>query len=273
MNQIQRLFLATAAGAATVALPAQDGASSFGDARTRELAELGRLPTPADVVVADIVNYHRHRLPLPRAGDLVALDLRFGAATIGPHGEAVLQIGYTTTPTADRQDLPPLNLGLVIDCSGSMQDQGKMDQVQRGLALMVDRLRPGDRVALVAYDDEARLERASQVLGDGRWLRRAIQDLHPGGSTNLHAGLMLGLHEVQEHQRQGGSNRVILLTDGIANRGVVDPERILDDARTVVGHGIDLSTIGVGRDLNTDLLDKLARGGHGLFHFVADGKD
>jgi Ca-activated chloride channel family protein len=154
-----------------------------------------------------------------------------------------------------------------------MADAGKMDRVKEGLAAFVDRLRPSDEVALVSYSDDARVERGSQRVGDGRWLRDAIAGLQPGGATNLHAGLMLGLEQVDRHRCREGSNRVILLTDGIANRGETDSEAILRAALPLTGSGIDLSTIGVGRDVNTPLLDRLARGGRGLFHFVADAQD
>lgn len=254
-------------------LPAQDAASSAGHARTRELAGLGRLPTAVEVAVADIVNYHEHRLPPPRAGRAVAVDLRFGAVAVRPGGEAVLQIGLRTAPAGDRGELPPLNLVLVVDCSGSMAAAGKLGHVQQALRALAARLRPEDRIALATYADEARLLAPSRPLGAGRWLDEAIEGLRPGGSTNLHGGLLLGLREAARQRLPRGSNRAILLTDGIANRGETDPGAILREASVWTAEDIDLTTIGVGQELNTALLDRLARGGRGLFHFVADASD
>lgn len=251
---------------------AQDAGSTYGHARTRALAELGRLPTPPDVAVADLVNFHRHQLPLPHAGEPVALDLRFGSSAVDADGSVVLQVGFATGSVGDRRELPPLNLGLVIDCSGSMSAGGKLDAVQRALRVLVDRLRPEDRIALVTYSNTAEL-RGNDRLGDGAWLRRAIDGLEPGGATNLHGGLMLGLREVAAHAKSGAHDRVILLTDGIANRGETDPDAILADARRFTEEDIDLATIGVGVELNTELLDRLARGARGMFHFVADAQD
>ncbi|MGE0142259.1 MAG: VWA domain-containing protein [Planctomycetota bacterium] len=250
----------------------QDAGSTYGHARTRALANLGKLPTPRDVAIADIINFHRHRLPMPRAGEAVALDLRFGAVGVDRDGEAVLQIGMAAGAVADRRELPPLNLGLVIDCSGSMRADGKLDAVQRALRELVRRLRPNDHVTLVAYSDAAE-RRGSELVGDGAWLSREIDRLEPGGSTNLHAGLMLGLQEVAARAKSGAHDRVILLTDGIANRGETEPAKILRDARTYTAEQVDLATIGVGTELNTELLDQLARGARGLFHFVADTAD
>ncbi|MFO1078591.1 MAG: VWA domain-containing protein [Planctomycetota bacterium] len=231
------------------------------------------LPTPIEVAVADIVNYHRHRLPLPRADEDVMPNLRFGNEVVAPGSEVVVQFGYTTAPSDDRADLPPLNLGIVIDRSGSMAEAGKLAAVKRALQAFVGRLRPADRVALVTYDNVAKVEQSSRAVDDGRWLRDAVAAIETGGGTNLHDGLMLGLREVAAHCARGTSSRVLLLTDGIANQGVTDPERILADASEHLGDDIDLSTIGVGREIDVRLLDRLARGGRGLFHFVADPTD
>ncbi|MCA8975051.1 MAG: VWA domain-containing protein [Planctomycetes bacterium] len=255
------------------ALLAQESQSSFGHARTREAAALGRLPLPIEVAVADIVNYHRHRLPLPRDDRGMMLELRFGNTEAAPGDEVVLQFGYTTAPGDDSSDLPPLNLALVIDRSGSMAEANKLDQVKAALAAFVGKLRPADRVALITYDNEPTLAQRSRSVDDARWLRDAIARIETGGGTNLHGGLMLGLREVSANARSDSSNRVLLLTDGIANRGVTDPERILADAREFTAEDVDLSTIGVGRNLDIALLDRLARGGRGLFHYVADAVD
>src|SRR6185436_18891181 len=97
--------------------------------------------------------------------------------------------------------------------------------------------------------------------------------IEPNGSTNIHSGLMLGYAEAKKYFRKDATNRVILLTDGIANVGVTDPGRIAADSSACNGQGIDLSTIGVGLDLNNDLLRTLARSGRGLYHFISDYKD
>src|SRR5262249_8856198 len=87
------------------------------------------------------------------------------------------------------------------------------------------------------------------------------------------AGLMLGYQEARKNFRKDATNRVILLTDGIANQGVIAPEKIVQDSLRFNDEGIDLSTIGVGLDLNKDLLRQLAKSGRGLFHFVEDAQD
>ena len=229
---------------------------------------------PDEVAVEEFVNYHKHRLPLPKSGQAVAMDTRWGNSEISrSQREAVLQIGFTTAEVNERTDLRPLNLVLVIDKSGSMADSDKMSRVKEGLQTMLGKLRPEDVISIVTFDTTAQVLYPASRIGDGYSLRRAIDCLAPGGSTNIHGGLMLGYAEAKKHFRKDGTNRVILLTDGIANTGVVDPRRIAANSSEYNGQGIDLSTIGVGLDLNNDLLRTLARSGRGLYHFISDYKD
>src|ERR1700752_3100063 len=229
---------------------------------------------PEEVVVEEFVNYHKHRLPLPKWGQAVAMDTRWGNNEIArSQREAILQIGFTTAEVNERTDLRPLNLVFVIDKSGSMDESDKMSRVKDGLRTMVGKLRPDDIVSIVAFDTQARILYPAQPIGDGNGLRYAIDCLVPEGGTNLHSGLMLGYSEAKRNFRPGATNRVILLTDGIANYGVTDPSRIAAESAECNGRGIDLSTIGVGLDLNNDLLRTLARSGRGLYHFISDYQD
>jgi Ca-activated chloride channel homolog len=279
-----------------IAAFAQEGASSASVSRTRALSTSGttsanstssstgsgnntyynRLTfTPPDAVaVEEFVNYHKHRLAEPKSGEAVALDTRWGSNEISAlQPEAVLQIGLSTAEVNERTDLRPLNLALVIDRSGSMGDDDKLSRVKESLKAMVGKLRENDIVSIVVFDTDAQVLLPAAPLGDGFAVRRAIDCIQPNGSTNLDAGLMLGYREAQKNYLKGPTNRVILLTDGIANVGVVDPGRIASRSSEYNGQGIDLSTIGVGRDLNNDLLRELAASGRGLYHFVSDYKD
>lgn len=229
---------------------------------------------PEEVAVEEFVNYHKHRLPLPKAGQAVALDTRWGNDEISrSQREAVLQIGFTTAEVSERSDLRPLNLVLVIDKSGSMADDDKMSRVKQSLHTMITKLRPEDIISIVAFDYRPQVLFAARPIGNGSELRYAIDCLQPDGGTNLHGGLMLGYAEARKNFRPGATNRVILLTDGIANVGVTDPRTIASQSASFNSQGIDLSTIGVGLDLNNDLLRTLATTGRGLYHFISDYND
>lgn len=229
---------------------------------------------PKEVIVEEYVNYHKHSLPRPKVGQGVAMDTRWGNDEVSDaQREAVLQIGFTTAEVSERTDLNPLNLALVIDKSGSMADSDKMSRVKESLRTMVGKLRPEDIVSIVVFDTDAQILFPASRIGNGYELRQAIDSIQPGGSTNLHAGLMLGYREANKNFRKGSTNRVILLTDGIANVGVVEPNKIAAESSESNGQGLDLSTIGVGQDLNNDLLRTLAKAGRGLYHFISDYQD
>ena len=252
---------------------AQAGTSTAADARTRYLAESGQIPSSREVAVEEIVNYRRHEIGLPKAGEAVAMDVRWGNNRAGTGQEAVLQIGLSTALANDREQLRPINLSVVIDKSGSMADADKLVRVKEALLNLVSKLRDTDTLSIVVFDSEAQVLMPARTLENKEVVKRLIRSIEPGSSTNLQAGLMLGYHEALKSYRRDATNRVILLTDGIANTGVTDPERIAHDSLLFNDRGIDLSTTGVGLDLNKDLLRELAKSGRGLFHFVADSED
>ncbi|MCE9557559.1 MAG: VWA domain-containing protein [Armatimonadetes bacterium] len=251
---------------------AQDGVSTAGAARTRALGNAGLLPKARDVVVEDIVNYHRHEIGRPKAGESVALDVRWSSDLVSGD-EAVLQVGLGTALAHDRQKLRPLNLSLVIDKSGSMSSSDKLSRVKTSLLNLVSRLRPTDILSIILFDSEAQVLFPAQKVRDGQSAMDLIRAIEPGSSTNIYAGLMLGYKEALKNFSRESTNRVILLTDGIANQGVTDPEVIAHDSKEYNNQGVDLSTIGVGLDLNRELLQDLSKSGRGLFHFVADSED
>jgi uncharacterized protein YegL len=272
----------------SVSVIAQQGTSSSSVMRSRAMSK-GTTPnqptpnyyepqpifTPPDFIVVDeFVNFHKHNLPMPKAGQSVAMDVRWGNKQVSfSNAEAILQIGFTTPHFDSNKELKPLNLVLVIDKSGSMSDGDKMPRVKQALLTMVNQLRPNDIVSIVVFDSYAEVLVPAEKVGNGEKLRRAIACLEPGSSTNLHAGLMLGYREALKNFNREGANRVILLTDGIANTGVTDPQQISRESLKCNQEGIDLSTIGVGLSLDKNLLQTLAKSGRGLFHFVADTQD
>lgn len=262
---------------------AQESTSSASVSRSRAIAgnanpnSYRRTETfvaPDEVAVEEFINYHRHRLPLPKVGQAVALDMRWGNDKVSSDSrEAVLQVGWTTAFANERTDLRPLNLSLVIDKSGSMAAEDKMSRVKESILTMIGQLRPDDYVSIVVFDTEARVLCTSARVGNGLSLKNAVNSINANGSTNLHGGLMLGYQEAQKNYVKDATNRVILLTDGIANVGTIDPKTIAIESSEYNGQGIDLSTIGVGIELDRELLRTLSKQGRGLFHFVADAYD
>ncbi len=258
---------------------AQESTSSASVSRSRSIANNSKYQsrtvfTPPDkIAVEEFVNYHRHRIPLPKGDQAVNVDLRWGNGNFSEDTrEAVLQVGLATAWAHDRSELRPLNLSIVIDKSGSMSGQ-KIERVKQSLRTMIKQLRPNDVVSIITFSDEALILCEAQPVGNGRTLEAAINRINTSGSTNLDAGLMLGYREVTRNLDSRSTNRVILLTDGRANQGIVDPREIASRSTEFNNRGIDLSTIGIGSNLDQDLLRTLSEKGRGLFHFVSDYAD
>jgi Ca-activated chloride channel family protein len=166
----------------------------------------------------------------------------------------------------------PVNMVIVIDHSSSMGGDKivKARQAARGL---VDRLDASDRVALIQYDDTAQVlvePIAMDAEGKAK-MQRAIDAIADAGGTNLHEGMMLGIGEAKKGMGGQRINRVVLLSDGQANVGVVDPQAIARSAGLAADGGVRVTTIGLGVDYNEDLMEAIAENGRGQYYYVKDG--
>jgi hypothetical protein len=236
-------------------------------ARSRAVIESGGIAPAEELRVAEYLGYYKQSFPAPTSSTL-GLDLRLGNPQVPVEGgQALLQVGVQAR-AAQSDMIAPLNLAIVIDRSGSMDTPEKMPYLKQSLKVFLHSLAANDQVALIAFSDSAEVVVPSTRVGDGRWIDEAVDKLRPAGGTNMHAGMVAGFKEVERGFDVRRNNRVIVLTDGIANIGVTSPDQIAQDAREYNDRGINLSTIGLGRDFNDALLIKLANQGKGAYHYV-----
>ena len=212
--------------------------------------------------------------PQPDGGS-VTLDVGFSHPKVlaGGYRTVWLSIGIGAENARPAKRLP-LNLALVIDRSGSMEGR-KLRDVRKAAHGLADLLAADDRVSIVSYSNYARADVPSTLVDDAArtTLGRAIDRMRASGNTFLSAGLYEGHAQVQQHARRNQVNRVLLLSDGIANRGITDPGQLARMARTNSQNGVLVSTIGVGNDYNEDLMTSLADYGGGAYYYVRDSQD
>ncbi|PWI18299.1 VWA domain-containing protein [Streptomyces sp. Act143] len=244
--------------------------ASYGYAR-RTLAD-GRLPDPSTVRPEEFVNSFRQDYDRPDGnGFTVTVD---GARTTEDDWSLV-RVGLATRDAGDADDRPPAALTFVIDISGSMGEPGRLDLAKDSLDTMTDQLRDDDSVAIVTFSDEAeRVLPMTRLDGHRGAVHDAIDSLEPTDSTNLGAGVETGYETAEDGLREGATNRVVLISDALANTGDTESgtilERIASERRE---HGITLFGVGVGSDYGDALMEELADKGDGHTAYVSDDED
>jgi Ca-activated chloride channel family protein len=161
----------------------------------------------------------------------------------------------------------PLNLSVVLDRSSSMIGD-KLTYVKEAAQFLVQRLASEDRISLVTYSDDVKVNLAPTPAVHKDSIRHAIQAIRAMGTTNLSGGWLQGCTLVAENEQDDAINRVLLLTDGLANRGVTDASRLAAMAAQKRTEGITTTTMGVGLNFNEDLLVQMAAAGGGAFYFI-----
>ena len=237
-------------------------------ANVRRFLNEGQHPPSDAVRVEELINYFDYGYATPT--DRAVPFKPYVAVTPSPWSanRQIIHIGLQGYDIP-RAEQPPLNLVFLIDTSGSMSSPDKLPLAQKAMNLLIDQLRPQDRVAMVAYAGSA-----GAVLGptDGRQklkMRCALGALQSGGSTAGGEGLALAYGLARENFDRGAVNRVILLTDGDFNVGVADPVKLKDFIVEKRKTGIYLSVYGFGRgNYNDTMMQALAQNGNGTAGYI-----
>jgi Ca-activated chloride channel family protein len=198
------------------------------------------------------------------------IDLIPARQAICSDASVVLDVLVRITPPQPevRFSRVPLNLALVLDHSGSMAGGKKMAFAREAAAFAVKQLLPTDWVSITLFDDVVEVIVPSGPAADKPGLVRRIEQIQPRGSTDLHGGWAEGGRQAEAGYVPGWVNRVLLLSDGLANVGVVDPNTIVAEARGLAARGVGTTTMGVGDDYNEDLMEAMALAGDGRYYYI-----
>ena len=233
---------------------------------TRQALGEGRMPDPEEVRTEEIVNAFDYDYAPPAAGAF-ALHSELAPSPFRAPLE-LLKIGVQGK-LIGRDAKRPAVLTLVIDGSGSMDTADRLGRIRRALHLLAGQLKPQDSIAIVQFSEQARLLLDRTSGTNATAVRAAVDALGASGSTDLEAGLRLGYEVAARGFRSGAANRVILLSDGVANLGAASAQAILATVEQYRRQGIYLTVLGFGRGNYDDaMLEQLANKGDGQYAFV-----
>lgn len=234
---------------------------------TRRFLNEGQLPPRDAVRIEELVNYFSYEYPQPLGEAPFSVKAEVADCPWNTQHRLV-QIGLQGKKVST-ENMPPANLVFLVDVSGSMGEPRKLPLVKQGLRTLVEQLTSRDRVAIVTYAGASGLALES-TPGDRRnEIIAAVARMESGGSTNGGAGIKLAYQVAEDNFIRGGTNRVVLATDGDFNVGVTGDEELV---RLIEGErekGVSLSVLGFGGgNLNDSMMEKLADHGNGNYAYI-----
>lgn len=188
-------------------------------------------------------------------------------------GSSTIQVRVIAPDILPLPDRPPLNLALVLDRSGSMRDEGKMEYVRQAAHMLIERLGSDDILTIVTYNNRVQVPVSSVHVKNRQRLHRIVDEIYADGRTYLSGGLEEGFKQARRQRRKGLVNRIILLSDGLANVGVTDIGKLRRRASSMYEDGVSVSTFGMGYDFDEDLLASMANGGGGSYYYISRPAD
>ncbi|MBM3767243.1 MAG: DUF3520 domain-containing protein [Acidobacteria bacterium] len=240
--------------------------ASYSNVR-RFLQQEQRLPPPGAVRIEELINYFTYGYAEPSEGQPFSVAANVASCPWNPKHK-LLHLGLKT-PRVDVERMPPANLVLLVDVSGSMGDENKLPLAKRALRLLVDSLREQDHVALTVYAGSSGVVLQPTSGREKSRILAAIDRLEAGGSTNGASGIQLAYETARAGFIKGGNNRVVLLTDGDFNVGVTSQDELVRLIEKERESGVFLSGLGFGMgDLKDSTMEKLADHGNGNYAYI-----
>jgi Ca-activated chloride channel family protein len=242
-------------------------------AYVRRLLEDGYVPEPDAVRIEELINYFPYDYPAPASAEVPFQPSMAVYPTPWNPRTQLLHIGikgYVPPTGADKAS----NLVFLIDTSGSMDEPDKLPLLKRAFALLVDQLSGNDTVSIVAYAGSAGVVLEPTSATEKAKILGALDQLSAGGSTAGAAGIELAYRLANQARVEGGTNRVILATDGDFNVGIDDPEDLERFIKTRRDGGTTLSVLGFGRgNLDDATMQALAQNGNGNASYISSFRE
>jgi len=233
----------------------------------RRYINMGELPPVEAVRIEEMINYFKYTYPEPEGEHPFSVYTELAVCPWN-NKHQLLHIGLKGK-SIDKSSLPPSNLVFLIDVSGSMSDPNKLPLLKSAFSLLINELRPQDRVAIVVYAGAAGLVLESTSGSRKERILSAIDNLEAGGSTAGGEGLKLAYAQAEKNFMEGGNNRIILATDGDFNVGVSSNggmEKLVEEKRDL---GIFITVLGFGMgNVKDDKMEIIADKGNGNYSYI-----
>jgi len=236
-------------------------------ANVRRFLTDNEMPPAGAVRIEELINYFNYDYPAPTGEHPFSISTETGPAPW--HDEHYLVHIGLKGMEIDREQLPPSNLVFLLDVSGSMNSPNKLPLLKSAFNLLVENLRPDDKVAIAVYAGAAGLVLPSTPASDKGKILDALDQLSAGGSTAGGAGIQLAYEVAKENFKDGGNNRVILATDGDFNIGLSSEDELVRMIEKKREDGIFLSVLGFGSGNYKDSrMEQLADKGNGNYAYI-----
>jgi len=236
-------------------------------ANVRRFLHSGQLPPAGAVRIEELINYFDYDDPQPEDGRPFAVNIEAARCPWQPK-HLLARIGLKGVEI-DRDERPDANLVFLLDVSGSMNAPNKLPLVKSAMRMLVEQLRPNDRVAIVVYAGASGLVLPSTRIGDGLNVLNSLERLQAGGSTNGGEGIQLAYNVAASNLIPGGINRVILCSDGDFNVGITSRSELVDLIQTEAQRNIFLSVFGFGTgNLKDAAMEELSNKGNGTYGYI-----
>jgi Ca-activated chloride channel family protein len=228
----------------------------------------GALPQKDSVRAEELINYFDYAWPSSGSRSVPFKPTVVVSDSPWSKGRKLVHIGIKGY-SLDREEVPPANLVLLLDVSGSMNAPNKLPLVIRSMELLLDSLTPDDTVGIVVYAGAAGTVLEPTPAREKHKILEALHSLRPGGSTAGAAGIERAYQLAEEHFRKGGVNRILLATDGDFNVGIAGTEELKGFVERKRENGVYLSVLGFGQgNYRDELAQALAQNGNGVAAYI-----
>lgn len=233
----------------------------------RRYLNYGLAIDPASVRIEEFMNYFTFDYAAPKNDDAIAINAEVGPCPWNPQHH-LLRLGLKGKELKENE-MPRANFVFLVDVSGSMQGNDRLDLLKSGLKELLFQLHPDDRISLITYSGKVeKLLESTPVTESGR-IKEAINRLSANGSTAGGEALKMAYEEALANYDAKCNNRIILGTDGDFNVGVTSTDALVEMVEGYAKKGIYLSCLGFGMgNLNDGMMEKISNSGNGTYHYI-----